>query len=61
VAVIGGSEAIRRVNNELQLEDVVNDKEEAYVNLHNTEIQNHGGSTLHQEEQQAQSSGEAPN
>lgn len=57
IQVIGGSEAIRIDNRELQLEDIVN--EEAYVYEHHTEIQNHGGSTMQQEEQQAQSSGEA--
>lgn len=47
IQVLGGSEAIRRIDNtELQLEDIVNDNEEAYVNEHHTEIQNHGGSTM---------------
>ena len=53
VQQIGGSVAIR--DEQVKLEDV-----EQYVNENHTQIHNHGGITINQqEEQQAQSSGEA--
>lgn len=51
------SEALRRDDLEKKLEDI----EEVEINEHYTEIQNHGGSIMQQEEQQAQSSGEMQN
>jgi hypothetical protein len=48
---IGGSAAIQlramnQVAGDMELEDIVNDNEQAYVNEHHTEIQNHGGSSI---------------
>ena len=49
---IGGSEAIqlraaiKQEEDDMELEDIVNDNEQAYVNEHHTEIQNHGGSSI---------------
>lgn len=61
----GQSEAIRKKDSQhpdgddMVLEDIKNENQIAYGHDHHTEVQPQGSSIVHQEVQQAQSSGEA--